>query len=77
MNPIISSSPPFPLLTGNSNTSEFRNPETVEFAGQAVANLAASGRDSIMSRSGKIVMTCDLAREFDFYDDDGDQKDYR
>ena len=48
----------------------FESGESIEFSGKAVAHLAADPK--IMNKSGKILMSGDLAREFGFVDDDGD-----
>ena len=53
----------------------FESGESVEFSGKAVAHLAAD--PGIMAKSGRILMTGDLAREFGFVDDDGDNHDMR
>ena len=53
----------------------FESGESVVFSGQAVVHLAAD--PGIMSKSGKILMTGDLAREFGFVDADGDNHDMR
>jgi hypothetical protein len=47
----------------------------VEFAGQAIANLAAD--PNYFSKTGRILFTCDLAKEYGFVDDDGDIHDIR
>ena len=47
----------------------------MEFSGQAVAHLAADA--DIMAKTGGIFMTGDLAREYNFVDEDGDQHDVR
>ena len=49
--------------------------ETIEFAGMAVANLAMD--KAKMAKTGKILLTCDLAREYGFKDLDGDVHDIR
>ena len=41
----------------------------------AVVNLAKDPK--IMDKSGKILMTCDLAREYGFKDFDGSVHDFR
>jgi dehydrogenase/reductase SDR family protein 1 len=55
--------------------SSFENSESVEFAGQAIANLAAD--PNYFSKTGRILFTCDLAKEYGFVDDDGDIHDIR
>jgi len=47
----------------------FEKGETIEFAGKAVVHLAAD--NNIMARSGKIIMTSDIGREFGFVDTNG------
>jgi dehydrogenase/reductase SDR family protein 1 len=56
-------------------TDPFANAETVEFAGKAIANLAADANK--MGKTGKIVLVCDLAKEYGFTDVDGDIHDFR
>eukprot|EP00095_Tigriopus_kingsejongensis_P001972 maker-scaffold886_size84816-snap-gene-0.30 protein:Tk01972 transcript:maker-scaffold886_size84816-snap-gene-0.30-mRNA-1 annotation:"dehydrogenase reductase sdr family member 1" len=53
----------------SKSKASFENAETVEFAGQAVAHLAAD--DAKMKKTGKILLTADLAREYGFTDEDG------
>lgn len=47
----------------------FHDAESVEFAGKAVANLAAD--PEVMRKTGRIQLTADLAREYGFTDVDG------
>jgi len=47
----------------------FENGETIEYAGKAVVHLAADS--NIMSRTGKILATADIGREFGFVDTNG------
>ena len=49
--------------------------ESIEFAGMAVSHLAMDSKR--MAKSGKILMTCDLAREYGFQDFDGSIHDLR
>jgi len=49
--------------------------ESIEFAGMAVSHLAMDPKR--MAKSGKILMTCDLAREYGFQDSDGSVHDIR
>ena len=44
--------------------------ETIEYAGKVVVHLAAE--KNIMARSGKIIMTTDIGREFGFVDVTGE-----
>ena len=53
----------------------FEDAETVEFAGQAIVNLAADSKR--IEKTGKIHLVCDLAQEYGFTDDDGDVHDVR
>ena len=43
--------------------------ETPEFVGQCIARLVTD--PNIMRKSGQIVMTCDLGREYDLHDKEG------
>jgi len=47
----------------------FAKGETIEFAGKAVVNLAADPQ--MMAKTGKILNTADLAREYSFTENDG------
>jgi len=49
----------------------FEKGETIEFSGKAVAYLAGLDKGDKMARSGRILHTADLAREFGFNEDDG------
>lgn len=49
--------------------------ESIEFAGMAVANLAKDAKK--MNKTGKILLTGDLAREYGFQDLDGSTHDMR
>ena len=49
--------------------------ESIEFAGMAVSHLAMDPQR--MSKSGKILMAADLAREYGFQDLDGSTHDMR
>ena len=53
----------------------FADGESIEFSGQGIAHLAAD--QNIMSKSGRILMTGDLAREYGFVDVDGGTHDMR
>ena len=55
--------------------ASFQNAESMEFAGKAIANLAAD--PNYFSKTGRILFTCDLAKEYGFVDDDGDIHDIR
>ncbi|XP_010774705.1 dehydrogenase/reductase SDR family member 1, partial [Notothenia coriiceps] len=47
----------------------FTNAETTELSGMCIVNLAKD--KSLMSLSGKVLLTCDLARRYGFQDVDG------
>ena len=47
----------------------FEQGETIEYAGKAVVHLAAD--TNIMAKSGKIINTADVGREFGFVDTNG------
>jgi dehydrogenase/reductase SDR family protein 1 len=49
--------------------------ESLEFAGMAVAHLAQDS--NMLEKTGRILMTCDLAREYGFEDVDGSIHDIR
>ena len=49
--------------------------ETMEFAGMAVSHLAMDPKK--MDKTGRILMTCDLAREYGYKDLDGSLHDLR
>lgn len=58
------------------NAKMFENlGESMEFAGMAVSHLAKDPKK--MDKSGKILLTCDLAREYGFTDLDGTVHDLR
>merc|ERR1712062_923011 len=66
------------VLTASDNDAGkgiFEDAETVEFAGQAIVNLAADSKR--IEKTGKIHLVCDLAQEYGFTDDDGDVHDVR
>ena len=57
---------------GRKNMAKvFEQGESIEFSGKVCAYLAAEGGDKIMSRTGKIINTADVAREYGFTDIDG------
>ena len=56
--------------TDNQMAKVFEKGETIEYAGKAVVHLAAD--KNIMARSGKIIMTADIGREFGFVDITGE-----
>ena len=51
------------------SVSMFAEGESTEFAGMAVAHLASD--PNVMSKTGRILFTADLAREYGFKDTDG------
>jgi len=53
----------------NSLVKNFNKGETIEFAGKAIVNLAAD--PGMMAKTGKILTTSDLAREYSFTENDG------
>ena len=44
--------------------------ETPSFSGKAVVQLASLSKDKMMKRSGQVEVVAELAKEFDFYDND-------
>ena len=56
--------------TDNQMAKVFEKGETIEYAGKVVVHLAAD--KNIMARSGKIIMTADIGREFGFADITGE-----
>ena len=63
------------LITGHGVTGAFTNAESVEFSGKAITKLAMDPKR--LEKTGKILFVCDLAREYDFTDEDGDIHDIR
>ena len=63
------------LITGHGGTGAFTNAESVEFFGKAITKLAMDPKR--LEKTGKILFVCDLAREYDFTDEDGDIHDIR
>ena len=53
----------------------FQNAESVEFAGKAIVKLAEDGQR--IQKTGKILLVSDLAREYNFTDEDGRIPDMR
>ena len=49
--------------------------ETTEFAGMAITHIAQDPKK--LDKSGKILLTCDLANEYGFKDLDGSVHDFR
>merc|ERR1711894_142324 len=60
---------------GLGDTGAFTNAESVEFSGKAITKLAMDPKR--LEKTGKILFVCDLAREYDFTDEDGDIHDIR
>merc|ERR1712142_463581 len=53
-----------------ARASMFARGETTEFAGKAIAHLVA-GEPNMIKRTGRVLLTNDLAAEFKFKEDDG------
>ena len=53
----------------NPMGSMFAKGETIEFAGKAIVHLAADS--GMMAKTGKILNTADLAKEYSFTENDG------
>ena len=49
----------------------FNDGETPQFSGKAVAHLAGDSADKRMGKTGRILMTIDMANEYKFTEDDG------
>ena len=60
------------ILQGDNQKMKgaFHDAETVEMAGRAISHLAAD--PNIMTKTGRILMTFDLAQEYGFTDVDGE-----
>ena len=65
----VKGSPPGLKLDSKGMKELFEKGETPEFAGQCIARLVTD--PNIMMKSGKIIMTCDLGREYDLHDKEG------
>lgn len=63
------SSQGFGDLKAKDMAKAFENGESTEFAGKCLVALAAD--PNIMAKTGRILMTAELACEYDLYDDDG------
>ena len=61
--------------SGRSGMDVFSNAESVEFAGKAIVKLAMDPKR--VDKTGKIILVCDLAKEYGFTDEDGDIHDIR
>ena len=59
------------MTDGNPMSKLFEKGETIEFAGIVLAHLAAESGEAIMARSGRIINTADVARQYGFKDVDG------
>jgi len=59
------------MTDGNPMSKIFEKGETIEFAGIVLAHLAAESGEAIMARSGRIINTADVARQYGFKDVDG------
>ena len=49
----------------------YENGETIEFSGKVVVHLAGETEEKIMARSGRIINTADVAKQYGFKDIDG------
>mgnify|MGYP002041868237 FL=1 len=59
-------------MTGDNPMAKiFEKGETIEFAGIVLAHLAAESGEMIMARSGRIINTADVARQYGFKDTNG------
>ena len=64
------------LLADNKDARQgskdmFNEGETPEFSGKAVAHLAGDSSGKQMGKTGRILMTIDMANEYKFTEDDG------
>ena len=60
-------------LANKKSKAMFEGGESVEFSGIAIAHLACD--KNIMKKSGRIIWSSDLAREYGFVDIDGSMPD--
>ena len=49
----------------------FEKGESIEYSGKVVVHLAAESAEMMMARSGRIINTADVARQYNFKDIDG------
>ena len=63
------------LRRSSSGFDPFANAESVEFAGKSIVKLAMDPKR--IEKTGKIILVCDLAKEYGFTDEDGDIHDLR
>ena len=49
----------------------FEKGESIEYSGKVVVHLAAESPETMMARSGRIINTADVARQYNFKDIDG------
>ena len=56
---------------GHDKKDTFNDGETTGFSGKAVAHLAADPAGKQISKTGRILMTIDMANEYNFTEDDG------
>ena len=66
------------IVSDNANAPKkskamFEGGESVEFAGMSIAHLACD--KNIMSKTGKVLWTSNLSREYNFVDIDGNTPD--
>ena len=59
----------------SSGFDAFANAESVEFAGKSIVQLAMDPKR--IEKTGRIILVCDLAKEYGFTDEDGDIHDLR
>jgi len=58
-------------FAGGDAQEAFSMGESVEFSGKAVVALGTSDEKAIMKKSGRVLLTSDLASEYGFTEDDG------
>ena len=63
------------MAISRDGVDAFNNPESVEFAGKAIVKLANDPKR--IEKTGRIILVCDLAKEYGFTDSDGDIHDMR
>jgi len=63
------------MRRSSSGFDPFANAESVEFAGKSIVKLAMDPKR--IEKTGKIILVCDLAKEYGFTDEDGDIHDLR
>merc|ERR1712223_1958103 len=63
------------LWPGPVKTDHFSDAESVEYAGKSIVKLAMDPKR--VDKTGRIILVCDLAKEYGFTDEDGDIHDIR